>query len=61
MILLDVAADATHTYVLVGQGFMPAMDFHVVDGPIQSWYEVSGEVLETRPLAVPWSGLRRWR
>lgn len=61
VILLDVASDGQRTYVLAGQGYMPAMDFHVVAGPLSGWYEVSGTMLPTAPLPVPWSGLRHWK
>jgi predicted metal-dependent peptidase len=43
-------------WVLVGQGYMPAMSFHVAGG----WHRVEGETLDVRPIPVPWSGLRRW-
>ncbi|MDP2313261.1 MAG: DUF4846 domain-containing protein [Pseudomonadota bacterium] len=61
VVLLDVATDGARTWVLVGQGYMPAMDFHVVAGPAEGWFPVEGETLPTAPLAVPWSGLRRWK
>jgi hypothetical protein len=61
VILLDVATDGTHTWVLAGQGYMPAMSFHVVSGPAGGWYPVAGDTLPTAPIPLPWSGLRRWR
>lgn len=60
VLILDVAADATATYVLVGQGYMPAMDFHVVAGETGGWYRVDGPTLETRPIAMSWSSRRRF-
>lgn len=57
----DVPGEDPHTYVLVGQGFLPAVEFHVVAGPVHGWYEQSGDVLPVEPLAVPWAGLRRWK
>lgn len=61
VVLLDVATDGARTWVLAGQGFMPAMDFHVVAGPAAGWFPVEGDTLPTRPIPVTWAGLRRWR
>lgn len=61
VVVLDVAQDTSHTWVLVGQGFMPAMDFHVLSGPFAGWFLVEGDVLPSTPIPVPWSGLRRWK
>ncbi len=61
VVLLDVATAGDRTWVLVGQGYMPAMDFHVLDGPDTSWFPVEGEWLPSDPVRVPWSGLRRWK
>ncbi|MEZ4316801.1 MAG: DUF4846 domain-containing protein [Myxococcota bacterium] len=38
VVLLDVARSDDTTYVLVGEGFMPAQDFHVELGPAQGWW-----------------------
>lgn len=61
VVLLDVATDGATTWVLVGQGYMPAMDFHVLAGPDSGWFRAEGDVLPSSPIPVPWSGLRRWR
>lgn len=61
VVILDVARRGDATWVLVGQGYMPAMDFHVLEGPDASWFPVAGDVLPATPIAVPWSGLRRWK
>lgn len=61
VVLLDVATHGARTFVLVGQGYMPAMDFHVLAGPASGWFPVEGERLPSYPLSVPWSGLRRWK
>lgn len=61
VVILDVARGGGETWVLVGQGYMPAMDFHVLDGPDAGWFPVEGDVLPATPIAVPWSGLRRWK
>lgn len=61
VLVLDVAWSREKIWVLVGQGFMPAMDFHLCPGPEGGWFHVGGEYLETSPLSVPWSGLRRFK
>lgn len=60
VVVLDVARRGAETWVLVGQGYMPAMDFHVVAGPEAGWYPVTGGTLATAPIPMAWSGLRRW-
>ena len=60
VLVLDVARSPTATWVLVGQGFMPAMDFHVVAGPDGGWFPVAGDTLPTAPIAMPWSTLGRF-
>lgn len=61
VVILDVATAGDRAWVLVGQGYMPAMDFHVLDGPASGWFPVEGEWLPSTPIPVPWSGLRRWK
>ncbi len=61
VVILDVATDGVRTWVLAGQGFMPAMDFHVLAGPVGDWFPVEGADLPSYPIPVPWSGLRRWK
>ena len=61
VVILDVARAADRTWVLAGQGFMPAMDFHVLPGPASGWFPVEGEVLPSRPIAMPWAALRVWK
>ncbi len=60
VLVLDVAEGGGRRWVLVGQGYMPAMDFHVVQGEAEGWFLVQGEILNTAPIPMPWSGLRRW-
>ncbi|HJN72288.1 MAG TPA: DUF4846 domain-containing protein [Myxococcota bacterium] len=38
VVLLDVAVSGDKTYVLVGEGYMPAQDFHVELGPHSGWW-----------------------
>ena len=60
VLIVDVARGEGHTWVLVGQGFMPAQDFHVVRGPASGWFEVAGDTLPTAPIAMEWAGWRRF-
>lgn len=60
VLILDVATRGDDVWVLVGQGYMPAMDFHVVAGEADGWFHVDGETLETRPIPMAWSTRRRF-
>ncbi len=60
VVLLDVVTRGDERLVLVGEGYMPAMSFHVEAGPEGGWWRWDDGV------ALPhWtmegSGLRRWR
>jgi hypothetical protein len=62
VIVLDVAVDeAGRKVALIGEGFMPAQDFHVIrPDRDRTWYSLEVDALETpfwRPF--PWSSLRR--
>ncbi len=61
VVILDVARGDGRTWVLAGQGFMPAMDLHVLPGPDAGWFPVEGERLPSVPIAMPWSALRVWK
>lgn len=59
VVVLDVAARGDRTFLLVGQGFMPAQDFHVPLGPHDGWW------LWDEGLELPWwsfdsDALRAW-
>ncbi len=38
VLLLDVATRGDETFVLVGEGYMPAQSFHVELGPVDGWW-----------------------
>jgi hypothetical protein len=61
VLVLDVVADdAGHRRALLGQGYMPAQDFHVLAHDHDPWFSLDGDTVETpfwRPF--PWSALRR--
>ncbi|MCA9566462.1 MAG: hypothetical protein KC656_01425 [Myxococcales bacterium] len=44
VVLLDVATAGDRTWVLVGEGYMPAQDFHVELGPDAGWWPWDGGV-----------------
>jgi len=45
VVLLDVAVKGAQTRVLVGEGFMPAQDFHVELGPHGGWFDLGDDGL----------------
>jgi hypothetical protein len=62
VLVLDLARDASGRQVaLLGQGYMPAQDFHVLAGPERGWYSLDAEAVDTPfwPVPFPWSALRR--
>jgi len=61
VLVLDVAVDADgHRRALLGQGFMPAQDFHVLAHDGDPWFSLDGDTVAT-PFwePFPWSALRR--
>ncbi len=65
ILILDVAEDASGKRVaLLGQGFMPAQDFHVLrDASGSAWFSLDGDAVDTPfwPAPFPWSSLRRMK
>lgn len=65
VVVLDVAhkrgAAGVETIVLVGEGFMPAMDFHVPLGPLAGWWPWTDEGIALPHWPLPEDALRRWR
>jgi hypothetical protein len=60
VVLLDVARRGGETLVLVGEGYMPAQSFHVEIGPERGWWPFRGTI-DFGHVAMPVSGLRRWK
>jgi hypothetical protein len=60
IVLLDVAKRGGETLVLIGEGYMPAQNFHVEIGPERGWW-VFEDVIDLGHVTMPVSGLRRWR
>lgn len=65
VIVLDVARDgAGRRVALLGQGFMPAQEAHVLAAsPGRAWFDLDAEAIDTPfwPAPFPWSALRRMR
>jgi hypothetical protein len=63
VLVLDVAADdAGRRVALLGQGFMPAQDMHVLrDASGSAWFSLEVDAVDTPfwPAPFPWSSLRR--
>jgi hypothetical protein len=60
VVVLAAAGRGDETLLLLGQGFMPAQDMHVLVGPVDGWWRFDD------PIALPdWTfrraDLRRWR
>lgn len=60
VVLLDVARRGATTFVLLGEGYMPAQNFHVEIGPEAGWW-LLGDEIDLGHVRMPRSGLRRWR
>ncbi len=65
VIVLDIAVNANSQRVaLIGQGFMPAQDLHVLRGPRAGWFPLDPPKAVVTPLWLrpfAWSELRRFR
>jgi hypothetical protein len=62
VVLLDVARGADGGWlVIVGEGFMPAQDFHIHPGPVGGWWPFTADGLALPWWPLPADGLRRWR
>jgi hypothetical protein len=62
VLVLDLAEDASGKKVaLLGQGYMPAQDFHVLTGKHHGWYSLDVDAVLTPfwPAPFPWTSLRR--
>ena len=59
IVLLDVAESSSKTFVLVGEGYMPAQDFHIEIGPVEGWWPYDDGV-RLPHWELPASSLRRW-
>jgi len=61
VLVLDVVEDdAGHRRALLGQGYMPAQDFHVLAHGGDPWFSLDGDTVDTpfwRPF--PWTALHR--
>ena len=60
VVLLDLAERGPERFVLVGQGYMPAQDFHLVRGPVAGWFRWELP-LQVGPWTFPADSLRAWK
>jgi hypothetical protein len=61
VIILGIARAPGSTYLLVGQGYMPAQSFHIVRGPHAGWWRWDpDEGAAIGPWDFPADSLRRW-
>jgi hypothetical protein len=64
ILILDVAeAPDGRRVALLGQGFMPAQDFHVLRSNGSAWFSLDGDSVDTPfwPAPFPWSSLHRMK
>lgn len=60
VLLLDVAETGDETFVLIGEGFMPAQSFHVELGPHGGWWKWE-DGIQLPHWKLPASTLRKWK
>jgi hypothetical protein len=61
VLILDVARKGDETWLLIGEGFMPAQDFHIELGPEQGWWRWTEGGLDLPHWSMGSDSLRRWR
>ena len=63
VVVLRVARNVENqrTYMLLGEGFMPAQDFHVEHGPHGGWWEWGAQGIRLAHWRMDRDTLRRWR
>ena len=62
VLLMDVAREADGTtWVLMGESYMPAQDFHVELGPKDGWWPLDEAGLPLPHWPLERAGLRRWK
>src|SRR5262249_11366863 len=61
VLVLDIAEREGARVALVGQGFMPAQELHVLASKAGPWFSLDGDVIDTPfwSAPFPWSSLRR--
>jgi hypothetical protein len=63
VLILDVAVGpGGEKRALIGQGYTPAQDFHVLRGAGGPWFRLGEDAVATPYWSpFPWTGLRRFR
>jgi len=60
VVILDVAQKGSRTWFLLGEGFMPAQDFHIEHGPYGGWWEWTSKGIHLPHWHMKANSLRRW-
>lgn len=60
VVILNVATRGEQTFLLIGEGYMPAQQFHVEHGPHNGWWEWTSAGLRLPAFYMPRDSLRRW-
>jgi hypothetical protein len=60
-VILDVAVRGEQIYLLLGEGFMPAQDFHVEHGPASGWWAWESDGVDLGHWHMGPKALRRWK
>ena len=61
VVILNVATRGEQTFLLLGEGFMPAQQFHVEHGPEHGWWEWTANGLRLPAFVMSKESLRRWK
>jgi hypothetical protein len=61
VVIFDVAKADDQTWLLVGEGFMPAQDFHIEHGPVGGWYAWGPNGTRLSHWKMEKDSLRRWK
>ena len=60
VVILDIAKKGDRTWFLLGEGFMPAQDFHIEHGPHAGWWEWTSKGIRLPHWHMKANSLRRW-
>jgi hypothetical protein len=61
VVIFNVATRGDRTWLLVGEGFMPAQDFHIEHGPVGGWFEWGKTGTQLSHWHMKKESLRRWK
>lgn len=61
VVIFDVAKADGQTWLLIGEGFMPAQDFHIEHGPVGGWFAWGPSGTRLNHWNMDKDSLRRWK